>query len=132
MFTILCDNCKNPVDFDYNTSINEYLHKVDYINDSDDFILDTAMSTGLVYRCINCKKTYKYTFRDLELKRRESIRADVRRYRKIYVFKNIINPGSVNPDNGLFECNLCDGVDNLGNCYKDIIAVCPFANKHEA
>lgn len=132
MFNILCETCKNILDFDYDSSIKEYISKVDYINDDDSFIFTTALNTPLIYRCINCDSTFKYTFKDLEIKRQESVRADVRRFRKIHVFKNIINPGSINPDNGLVFCNVCDGVDNSGNCYKDIIAVCPFVAKHEA
>ena len=132
MFNIQCDNCKHTLEFDYDSSIAEYISKVDYINDEVHVIEEIALKTPLIYKCINCMSIFKYTFKEYELKRQESVRADVKRFRKIHVFKHIVNPGSINPDNGLVYCNICDGVDNKGNCYKDIIAVCPFVKKHEA
>ena len=132
MFNIICDKCKGVVECDYDTSISEYLLKVDYVNDKISDICDTAKDIPLVYKCISCSAKFKYSFKELEQKRRESIHADIRRFRKIHVFKNVINPASINPDNGLEYCNICDGVDNAGNCYKDIISVCPFVKQHEA
>ena len=132
MFVISCDKCGSQVNMDYNASLEDYLHKVDYVKDSADQIVDTALSTYLIYRCSRCSSIFKYTWPELEFKLRESVYKDVKRYRKIYVFKNVINPGSINPDNGLIFCGICDGVDNIGNCYKDITKICPFVNKNEA
>lgn len=132
MFVISCDKCNSQVDMDYNASVEEYLYKVDYVRDNVEHIVETALKTYLVYKCVRCGSIFKYTWPELEAKLREAVFKDVKRYRKIYVFKNIINPGSINPDNGLVSCNICDGVDNLGNCYSDIIKICPFVSKDEA
>lgn len=132
MFSIFCDKCNSQLDMDYTASLEEYLQKVDYIKDTINHITDVALKTPLLYKCVQCGTIFKYSWPELEIKIRESLCKDVKRYRKIYVFKNIINPGSINPDSGLIFCGICDGVDNLGNCYVDITKLCPFVNKNEA
>ena len=132
MFIISCDYCGSQLDIDYTSSLEEYLHKVDYIKDDINYITNTALQTPLFYKCIRCSKIFKYTWQELEAKLRQAVSRDVKRYRKIHVFKNVINPININPDNGLVFCGICDGVDNSGNCYNDIIKVCPFVNRNEA
>ena len=132
MFIISCDYCNSQLDMDYTSSLEEYLHNVDYVKDDIEHIAKTALQTPLLYKCIRCSKVFKYTWKDLELKLRQAVFKDVKRYRKIYVFKNFVNLAVINPDNGLTFCGICDGADNAGNCYKDIINICPFVIKNEA
>lgn len=125
MFPIMCDICGNSLFFDYHTTIEEYLPKVNYMQNTIKDICDIALDSHLSYNCTHCAEKFKYTFKEVELKLIDTIKKDVKRYRKIYVFKNIINPMNIDPDNGLVFCGICDGVDNLGNCYNDIKNVCP-------
>jgi len=132
MFEITCEECSSLITMDYQASLEDYLYKVNYVTNDITYITDTAIKAYMIYKCIGCGKVFKYTLKDLELKLRQSIHKDVRKYRKIYVFRNILNPANVDPDNGLLFCGICDGVDNLGNCYTDIVNICPFACKNEA
>jgi hypothetical protein len=132
MFPILCDICKKTLDFNYTETLENYLPKVDYINNSLDYVCSAALAMTLMYDCVYCDKKFKYSFEDLNNKLRESVVNDVKKYRKIYVFKNILTPTLINPDNGIDYCGLCDGADNLGNCYIDVIKICPFVLKNEA
>jgi DNA-directed RNA polymerase subunit RPC12/RpoP len=132
MFEITCEECSSPITMDYQASLEDYLYKVNYVTNDITYITDTAIKTHMIYKCYGCGKVFKYTLEDIELKTRQSIHKDVRKYRKIYVFRNILNPANVDPDNGLLFCGICDGVDNLGNCYTDIVNICPFVCKNEA
>ena len=130
MFEFGCEYCGRELLVDKEASLASYLSKVDYIKDDVEEICDIAMNTFLVYTCINCKRTFEYTLADVELKIRELIKSDVMQFRKKYVIRNDIVPGTVNPDNGIEYCGRCAGADDEGNCYKDVISQCSFRREN--
>lgn len=126
MFTLLCEKCKGNIFPDEQATLEKFLSKVDYVRDDLDNICDIAINNFIIYKCDYCGATYELQLRDVERKLREKIAHDVKAVRKIYVMRNDIPIGSVDPDNGMEYCGLCVGVDNEGNCYKDIIKQCSF------
>lgn len=125
MFPLICSGCKNYLEFDYQASLEEFLSKVSYTKDSIDKICNVSLETPLMYKCVKCGSKVNYNFREVEEKFKETLCKDIKKYRKIYVFRNVLNPNNINPDNGLTYCGICDGVDDEGNCYVDIYKICP-------
>lgn len=125
MLDLLCDSCGRPLDIKYNSTIETFISKVDYLKDDLDFIKDTARNISIDYFCPFCEIKYSYFLDDVITKFVDRIVYDVKNFRKIHIYKNYINPTIVNPDNGLLFCGKCLGTDNFGNCYLDIYKQCP-------
>lgn len=111
---------------DYTKTIENYVQKVDYIRDDFDKICDIALNSYLTYSCLSCTIQTNYTIAEVELKIREDLTQEVKRYRKGHVFRNVVNPLHIDHDSGMEYCGRCLGVDDRGNCYKDVIRQCPF------
>ncbi|MBV5347605.1 hypothetical protein JZU46_05255 [bacterium] len=105
--------------------MDNYLNQVNYLTDSMSSITDIATTTPMFYKCENCDSLFSYTIDTLLIKFKEQLIYDVKSFKKIHIFKNYINPTIINPDNGLFFCGECIGIDNKGNCYVDIAKQCP-------
>jgi len=130
MFNIMCDNCDSFLVALDDETLSNYLNQVDYLNDSIDTLCSKALSTSAYYKCPRCSLKYTYTIDEVVNKFKEQLIFDIKKYRKIHIFKNYINPMIIKPDNGLLFCGLCAGIDNKGNCYVDIIKQCPFKVKN--
>ncbi len=126
MFDLICDKCGGQLLVDNQVTLDRYLTKVDYVKDDIGDICDIAVGDYLTYKCLGCTYTVDYTFKEVEQKARESVTNEVKKYRKLHVFTEVINPMFIDQDSGLEFCGRCLGVDNEGNCYKDIILQCPF------
>ncbi len=126
MFNIMCTICGEDIKVDYDTTLSEYLTKVDYVKDDINKTCDIAISSFLVYKCLGCNKTFKYTLKEVEFMIRQTITKDIKRYRKSQVSKQLYQLTLVDPDNGMDYCGLCDGVDGEGNCFVDMFPQCPF------
>ena len=125
MLDILCEDCKHTLIIDYKTTLDVFLSDVDYLKDDSVSKQEKATNLKVDYFCNFCNKKYQYNINDIITNFLHRIEYDVKNYRKLYIFKNHINPMSINPDNGMIFCNNCSGVDNLGNCYIDIYKQCP-------
>lgn len=124
LIEIKCDKCKKGrIVFDYDITLNNLLINVDFHNDLIKYIQDKWVSSVLYYKCDNCGNVVEYTFKEIEEKARESVARDVMNIRKQSMFRTI-NPKTINPDNGLEFCGICDGIDGEGNCYSDIVKQC--------
>jgi predicted nucleic-acid-binding Zn-ribbon protein len=126
MFNIICDKCGGSMAVDQKITLDNYVAKVDYIRDGLDKICDIALNSYLTYRCTSCLYQTNYTMAEVELKLREDLTLEVKKYRKNHVFRNVINPLYIDQDSGLEFCGRCLGVDDEGNCYIDVIKQCPF------
>jgi hypothetical protein len=123
MIEFKCDVCDNLVIFDEVATRLEYYLDADYLVDDVGKIIDETLQQYLVYKCTYCNKIYKLTYVDWEYRVREKIAKDIMLARKFNVFKNIVDPSKVDPDNGLEWCGKCDGIED-GYCFTDIIKVC--------
>lgn len=126
MFNIICNSCGGAMVVDYQITIENYVNKVDYVRDDLGKICDIALNSYLTYGCTNCTYKANYTMAEVELKIRQDLTQEVKKYRKTHVFKKVINPLYIDADNGMEFCGRCLGIDNEGNCYKDVILQCPF------
>ena len=96
-------------------------HKVDVEGD----IMEESIQQYLVYKCVHCGRSYKFTYKDIELRFRLYIAERVMVAKKIKMLKTI-NPYSVKEENGIEYCGQCDGYGGDGNgyCLRDIIRQC--------
>ena len=124
MLGIDCGECNGLLLFDEFFTRNEYLKDADYIVDDAGEIVDSAVQQYLMYKCSRCNKLYKFTYMEWEKKARTKIAKEIMIARKLKVFREVVDPANVDPDNGLEWCGKCDGIDNEGNCFTDIIKVC--------
>lgn len=129
MFNIICSNCGGSMTVNYPATLENYVAKVDYLKDELGNICDIALNSYLTYSCMSCSNKKDYTMAEVELKIRQDLTQEVKKYRKTYVFKNVVNPLYIDADSGIEFCGRCLGVDNEGNCYKDVISQCPFRRK---
>jgi hypothetical protein len=96
--------------------------------DSTGKLIEASIQQYLIYTCIKCGKNYKFSYKEWEKRFRMQIAEDAMHVRKAEMFKQL-NPYIIDPDNGLEFCGQCDGIDNEGNCYVDIIKQCTIRKK---
>jgi phage FluMu protein Com len=129
MFEIECDECNDNLLVDLKETIDSYSDNMDYIVDDLGKIIESTLQKYLVYKCPTCKKSYKFTYADWELRARKSIAYRVMEVRKQKMFREEINPQSINPDHGLEQCGQCSGYAGDGWCFVDIIKQCTIRKK---
>jgi len=129
VFTILCDKCKSKLIIDEMSTIDSYLADADFSVDESGKIKDEVLVQYLIYRCPKCNETYKFTYKEWELRYRRSLAQDAMEYRKQKMFREEINPHAIDPDNGLEFCGQCSGYAGDGNCLVDIIKQCTIRKK---
>lgn len=128
MFILSCEECDGRLILDEFATTSEYTKDMDYFVDELGELQEKSLQNYLIYRCDRCKKTYKYTYKDWEERMRIKIAKEAMQIKKQAMFQNI-DPGSINPDNGLEYCGQCDGYDGEGNCLVDIIKQCTIRKK---
>lgn len=124
MFDILCDNCGEVLIIDERSTFDEYMKDADYIVEEENKIVEKSIQQYLIYKCRLCDKVYKFTYKEWEAKYRQKISMDVMEVRKQKMFRENINPQTINPDNGLEYCGQCSGYAGDGHCLTDIIKQC--------
>lgn len=129
MFSINCDDCDNSLMFDYDNTVDNYTKEVDYKTQPLDFIMEKVLANYLLYVCSSCDKKYKYTYKELERKLRESVSKDVVGAKKAKMFREDINFDLIKPGCGVEYCGQCTGIDNKGNCSLDLIKQCTIRKK---
>lgn len=130
MFDILCKTCSSVLFFDKVKTVDNYVQEVDYVKNTLEDLESSFKYLELMYFCPNCNKNILMSFDDVFNCLTKNLLDDIKNYRKLYAFRNVASKYSINPDNGLEFCGSCSGVDNEGNCYKDVIKYCPFRNKN--
>lgn len=129
MLGIDCDVCNGLAIFDEVATRMAYTEDANYMIDEVGKIIEETLQQYLIYTCMNCNTQYNLTYKEWELRTRERLAKEVMEARKFNIFKGVVDPSKVDPDNGLEWCGKCSGVDNEGNCYSDIIKVCTIINK---
>jgi uncharacterized Zn finger protein len=129
MFEIDCDNCGSELVVDELTTMMEYLSDADYLVDDVGSIVEKTLQQYLVYRCLNCEKTYKLTYQDWEKIKRRLIAEEVMESRKQHMFREELNVQTINADNGVEFCGQCSGYFNDGTCLNDVIKQCTIRKK---
>ena len=124
MFQIGCDNCGEDLVIDDDATVTEYLRDMDYHVVEEDKIVEESLQQYLIYKCNLCDKTYKFTYKEWELRYRQTVAQHVMEVRKQKMFSTEINPQAVDPDNGLEYCGQCSGYAGDGHCLVDIIKQC--------
>lgn len=124
MLGIECDICNSLVFVDEVETRLKYESDANYLVDDAGKILERTIQDYLIYRCVGCGQVYKLTYKEWEQRAREKLAKEIMLARKFHIFKHVVDPKKVDPDNGLEWCGKCDGVDGEGNCFTDIIKVC--------
>lgn len=122
-YAIECEECGGDLVIDEELTISFYYEDQPFKVKETGEIIEETLNKYLVYRCINCEKYFKYTYKEWEQKYREKLEKFVVRSKKIAAFRNL-DPKEINQDRGIDFCGFCEGYDRAGNCFKDIIARC--------
>ncbi len=122
-YTIECEICGGKLILDSELSVSLYYSDKPIRFKSTGKIVEESLNEHLVYRCSNCEKCFKYSYKDWELLFRKRLAKIVSEAKLRANFKNI-DPEDLDPDRGLEFCGYCEGYDGVGNCLKDIIARC--------
>jgi hypothetical protein len=86
MYEILCEKCKQPLLYDYSSTLEACLKNISYNTDKVEKIQDRWLSNYLIYKCGSCSCLYQYTFKEVEEKVREVIAKDVMNFKKSTMF----------------------------------------------
>jgi len=129
MLDLECDVCSSKLVVDVKETIDAYSEDMDYILDDMGDIVEKTLQEYLVYKCQDCGKIYKLTYVDWELRMRKLIAYRVMEVRKQKMFREEINPKSINPDNGVELCGQCSGYAGDGWCFVDVIKQCTIRKK---
>lgn len=129
MFDIKCTKCVASLELDRNRSVETCLKDINYLKDDLIKIQDRWFSSKMTFECKACANVEKYTFEELCTKVKEDIARDVMTVRRTHMINSgQINPSSIKPDNGIEFCGICNGIDEKGNCYVDLIKQCTIRN----
>lgn len=126
LFELNCTKCNGLLQFDYTTSLETFIFDNNYLHSDMSVIKENAKNSYLIFTCISCSKSTKYTLEELFILTSNLVIADIKRRRQRYVFRELLSSNDIDPDKGLEYCGLCLGADGEGNCYKDVITKCPF------
>lgn len=125
MFDIGCDKCGNILLVDRRATTDDYVKTMKYLmRESDGELDEGSVQPYIIYKCPSCNESYKFTYKDWEKRYRLQIANDAMEIRKQQMFKEDIDPYSLNPDNGLEYCGQCSGYAGDGTCLTDIIKQC--------
>jgi hypothetical protein len=124
MYTIACENCNDPIEFDYDSTLEEYLTRNSLLKGDIDDLLGETIESPLVYVCINCKNIYRYTYKDIIDRIKLLMKWDIMNIRKANMLKKDISFELIKPGCGIEYCGQCSGVDGKGNCSVDLIKQC--------
>lgn len=123
MFDIECDNCAGRLVINDMATLDQYMKDTDYLVDDEGKVVDESIQQYLVYQCKLCEKTYKFTYKEWELRYRRIMAQQVMELKKQKMFSEI-NTQAVDADNGLEHCGQCSGFAGDGYCLVDIIKQC--------
>ena len=129
MYDITCDDCGSVLNIDMYKTMDEYYKDMDYIVGDTERIASDTVQKYLIYKCDLCNKVYKLTYKEWEERFRIDVAHKVMEVRKQKMFREEINPQSINPDNGLEYCGRCSGYAGDGHCFVDIIKQCTIRKK---
>ena len=124
MLRITCNDCTGTLAIDEFITAQYYRDDMDYVVKDTGEVAEESLQKYLVYKCLNCGRLYKLSYKDWECKYRAQIAKDVMEARKQEMFSKEINPETIDPDNGLEYCGQCSGYDGGGYCLVDIIKQC--------
>jgi len=114
-----CEICGGTLELSKSSTIDEYAIAVT-LNANISQKIDEIIGRYLVYKCILCSATYKYTYKDLE----KVLRKNLTQQMLILVARgNIINNYNMT-DKLLFYCGKCNGIDGVGGCLKTVYNNC--------
>ncbi len=129
MFVLSCDECGGKLILDELTTMVEYSKDMDYFVDEIGELQEKSIQKYLIYKCEDCTKDYKFTYKDWETRMRMKIAKEAMGLRKQIMFTKDINPHLLDPDNGIEYCGQCDGYDGEGNCLVDLVKQCTIRKK---
>jgi len=129
MFAIPCDACGTNLLLDQQSTIDMYMNDADYVIGEDGKLVNESIQEYIVYKCPMCDSIYKFTYKEWEVRYRRVLAERVMELRKQKMFREEINPQTINPDNGLEFCGQCSGYAGDGNCLVDIIKQCTIRKK---
>ena len=115
-----CELCGGPLEIDETVTINDYSIIIS-ANETNVFDkVEDIVTKYLVYKCLNCGQTFKYTYKDLEKNIRKKITEKV----LMLIVKGQIDASSCLQDKFLIYCGKCNGLDGLGSCTESIFNKC--------
>ena len=129
MYDIKCENCNEQLEFNYDMTLQDYLRRVNILEDDIDLVLGDSVESPLAYVCEGCGSQYRYTYKDVIEKVKLLLKWDIMNIRKANMLKNDINFMSIKPGCGIEYCGQCSGVDGKGNCSVDLIKQCTIRKK---
>lgn len=124
MYDIICEDCNEQLEFNYEITLQDYLKNINVLEDDLDKVLGDSIESPLVYVCSGCENTYKYTYKDVIEKIKLLLRWDLMKLRKSNMLRHDINFDLIEPGCGVEYCGQCSGIDNKGNCSVGLIKQC--------
>jgi len=124
MIDFNCDKCKSKVVLNEVITIKAYVDILNYEAINTGELVSNTLPSFLYYQCIECGEKYKLDFKEFELRVRKSMVEKAVKLKNINL-RSQINPYSIDPDNGITECGMCDGIDGKGICFTDYFKQCP-------
>lgn len=131
MFEFDCDKCGGTVLINETFTMKHYSDMLKFEIDNTGGMLSEEVPIFLFYQCMDCNELYKFNFKEAELRLRKSLVKKAAKLKQINL-RSKVNPYTIDPDNGLEHCGLCEGIDGEGNCFVDYIKQCPIKDLKNA
>jgi len=131
MLEFSCDKCGNDVILNETFTMTHYMELLKYEMTHKGGLISKDLPIFMFYQCIECEEKYKLNFKEVELRIRKKIADKAVKLKNINL-RSQVNPYTIDPDNGMDECGMCEGLDGNGNCFKDFIKQCPVRNFNNA
>lgn len=126
-FEMLCDDCGNELVLDDIKTSELYMTDFKYYVKHEFKIEESSLNPYLVYSCPSCGATFKFSYKECELRIRKAFAHKVLHVRIINMLKNELNKSTIDEASGLSYCGQCFGIggDGDGYCLNDVIKQCP-------
>ena len=124
MFKIKCDNCNNYIVLNQKKTMDYYMDTMQYTIERVGNINYDQIPLFTFYKCHGCKKEYKFDVKEYELRVKKTLVEMALKIKRSELLSSI-NPYNIDPDNGMEFCGICEGYDQKGNCFVDMVKQCP-------
>ena len=115
-----CEVCRHELIYDPRATFDVYSCELELTVEDVKSEIDNVVGRFLVYECSFCKKTYRYTYKDIEA----AIRIDMTKQVLLTIAREQMKNMVYIMDGVLIYCGKCTGFDGNGSCTKKMYDNC--------
>lgn len=117
---LTCELCGNSLYLDTDTTLDEYTIYMSITTNNINDKIDDIMADYLMYTCVECGHSHKYTTKEIE----RLLRKQITERALVLIARDTVDIRGFLVDKFLIYCGKCQGMDGKGSCSKTVLEKC--------